>query len=623
MPTNKQLADYYDQQQAKQWLDAWTGRSPPSPIDTLMADGFAMRAYDPSLDQQEIQKYEASPKNSKTVQRFRAEMKNVFDTVPLVESKYNKGKTITLRQAVVEDFARQMKPLAEANAHADTILQQFTGDSRDDQIGRQVNMLLGRVAETVVPPAEYGPKAESFITMDKMDEWTRQARVNPDAPTPRFRLNEAGQKHWQQQRYYDFLRAMQDGPNAPPYATGGTGIQQALSVPLGIASYPLAMAALNYGNLLDPALNAAPTSDKYLQGQAENLRLAKNTLSDGVEGRMDSALYWLDRGKDAKATKDPITGANFPNRSMAATAGYSDNFYNYGNLLTRGNSPAEIPVRNLGTSLDSMVKIGRARADTQRDTPVMVDESFREKAKQAYSDMTEHQNLQQQWKSANYPRLVNWVNDTFGTGFTPSYLSPGAALFAELPSEMASDMQSVFGLGAASGKAALRGGFRALPSIAKNYAKELFMEEAPVEFAMSIPEEAGAAGPEGLQPDIWTYMTTPPRTMDALKFEEAVDPAQDAGQQGPNPLLDAAGQVMDSRSRTVHPLATDRPNYEKGLAAYNQRRSDLDKAIGDYQSSSAWAKAVRAFRSGIPMDARKMRHLRPTDKWTPSPVKAP
>ena len=153
MPTNKQLADYYDQQQAKQWLDAWTGRSPPSPIDTLMADGFAMRAYDPSLDQQEIQKYEASPKNSKTVQRFRAEMKNVFDTVPLVESKYNKGKTITLRQAVVEDFARQMKPLAEANAHADTILQQFTGDSRDDQIGRQVNMLLGRVAETVVPPA--------------------------------------------------------------------------------------------------------------------------------------------------------------------------------------------------------------------------------------------------------------------------------------------------------------------------------------------------------------------------------------------------------------------------------------------------------------------------------------
>lgn len=594
MPTNKELSDYAKAQSS---VNAWAGRGPAQPIDVLMGQGFlrAIEAASPSLGQQEIRDYEASPKNSKTVQRFRREMKNIFDTVPLVESKYNKGKTITLRQAVVEDFARQMKPLSAANKHADTILRQFTGDLRDDQIGRQVKMLLGRVAETVEPPAEYGPRPDSFVTLDEMDEFKRQARANPDAPSARYRLNEAGQKHWQQQRYYDFLRSMQDGPNAPPQATASTGLLQAVSVPLGIAAYPFAMGYGNIANLIDPSLNQAPTSEKYLQGQADNLRLARNTWGGGVEGRMDSALYWLDRGKDAKATKDPISGANFPSRSVATTTGFGDQWNNYANLYTRANSLVDIPARNFGMGLDSMAALGAVRSELMRDTPVTPTKEMRDRAVKANDDTRQHQNLQQQWLSANAPRAAYAVNDALGTNIKPSYLSSIAATGLALPQEMM-DLQGALGLGKSLFKAATKGGFKTLPSVAKEYAKEV-LGEAPAEYTMSIPEELGLAGPEQVQPDAATFLFTAPSRLDALTFKDG--------------------------DRMVSPLATDRPNYEKGLAEYNQKRSDLTREIENYQQSSSWAKAIRDFQSGKRVPAWRLKHGRPTDKWTPSPIKAP
>lgn len=615
MPTNKQLAD---EAAAQARLNAWAGTGPAEPIELLMGGGAGF--LNPAIDRRERMDFEKREQDSPAVTRFRQEMRNIFDTVPLIRSE--SGKTITLRQNIIEDFARQKKSAKDANAFADKVLRQLSGESDDKWMAKQAGILLRRVSESIENPADYGPSAESAVTMDEYDEFKRQARVNPDAPTPRFRLNEAGQEQWQKQRYYDFLRAMQDGPNAPPYARPTSGVMQGLGVLGGIATYPLAMGVSNLGTLIDPAFNPPFDSNKYLQGQADNMRLAGNTLFGGVEGRMKTALYWLDRGKDAKATKDPITGANFPSRSMANVDGFGDQFNNYGNVYTAGNAVADIPARNFDLSLGQMAKLGNVRSQLTRDTPIIPDESLREKAKEAGQNISEHRNLQQQWLSANAPRAAYAFNDWLGTNITPSYLSSGASLFGQLPQEITGDLSSALTMGASAAKAFGRGGFKALPSVAKNFAKET-LGEAPLEYAMSVPEEVGMAGPEQVQPDMMTWLFTAPKQLDAVSYEQPA-PKQDTPPPKRKSIYANSGVGFDIETpamERVYPEATDRVGYEKGLAAYNQRRSSLVKEIENYERSSAWAKAVREFQSGGNVPAWKLRSLRPTDKWTPMPTR--
>lgn len=546
---------------------------------------------DTRLDKSEWETYRGADRDLPTAKRFRQEMATIYGTMPLRVSALTK-QPVSLRQSVIDDtIAKEgdsKKVRARAEKTADYVLRILSGETQDGSAQPYIDRILTDVREGT--PAFEGAQDEAFATLDQYEEWKRQARVDPNAPAARFRLTEGGQANWQRQRAYDFLRSLQEGEHAPPYAAPMTGPMQAAGAIGGIVTWPATAAAVNYGNLIDPALSQPFDQNKYFQGQADNARLLGNTLYGGVKGRMDSALYWLDRGKDATATKDPQTGANFPARSAALPAGYGDFFNNYGNLYTNLNSLAEVPARNFDLSGKQIAMLRNVRQDVSRDTPLIPDESFRKKASDALGNVAEHQSLQNQWLSANAPRAAYLANDTLGTNITPRYLAPYEALGAALPQEVFGDISSVFGLGKSFVTNLARNPVTAPLKAAKAVAKESVEESVP-EYAMSIPEEAGLAGPEQVQPDLFTWFGTAPKYIGALATDN-------------EPVA-----------------ATNRPAYEKALAGYGQRRSDLVKSIDDYQRSSAWAKAVRDFKAGKDVPASKLKALRPTDMWTPLPTR--
>lgn len=586
------------------WLDYLsTTATVPSLVNDALTSAFNLAKearknsrlvpdVDASLDPDEKAQYRSFERDLNNAKRFRAEMAAIYDGTPLRVSPLSKSE-VSLRQSVIDDhlhkYGASDQNKAAANRVADHVLAILSGDADADKTFRPyIDRILGDVRDTT--PVAAGASDEAFATLDQYEEWKRQARVNPNAPTPRFRLTEGGQKNWQRQRAYDFLRSLQDGQHAPPYASPVAPALQVGGAVGGIVTWPLTAAATNFGNLIDPALSQPFDSDKYFRGQADHIKMMGNTLYGGVRGRMDSALYWLDRGKDATATKDPQTGAMFPSRSVAGTAGFGDYFNNYANTYTNVNSSVEVPARNFEMGLGKIAAVRNARADLFRDTPLIPDESFRKKGSDALGNLSQHMGLQQQWLSANAPRAAYAVNDALGTKLQPRYLAPYEALGLALPQEVFGDLGSAAGIGKSLVSGLFDNPFKALAKTGKHIVSESG-EEALPEYAMSLPEEAALAGEGEVQPDMVSWFSTAPNTITAIQGESGGIPA------------------------------TDRPAYEKGLAGYRKQRSDLAQSIEDYQKSSAWAKLMRDMKAGRPVPQWKVRSLRPTDQWTPSPIR--
>jgi hypothetical protein len=545
-------------------------------------------SFDPAISTDERLKYRDGMQSDPDAERFRTEVAEVFNNRPLVKSELT-GELVSLRQSIIDHYEKGFadKPVwwrkTRGQIKADKVLKYFQGEVNPESGDGKVVM---RAAEAVLDEVRKrtpmdGPNAESAITDVEYDDYQRDERRDPDAVAARYRLNEAGQARWQVQRDYDLLRTLTDGRHVPSYGEDTAAVYQMLGSGLGPIFGPVSATLQTGKQYFDAAAEALATGDtdplrkvsysrnmdKYAQGQTDHNYLAQQQLAGGLLGRMRQGLYYYDRSKDATATKDPNTGALFPDRSAATSKGFGRMFGDYSNIYTQFASPLSVAAYNPDKLYEEVMGQGTPLSDIRdlnmrvnRDTPVVPDASMKGLAVDAAKSSDSLERYNNAWSSINYPRVGFALNKNLGTEFEPRFLSPAEEIGIDLFREVFSDPFSAVQLGFSAGRKPL--------SIFRHIKDEMF-EEGPTEYAAALGEYSGQMPPEELQPNTFAWAVTSPESHPYLKNKDGT----------PLKLPKGSGRYTDDSS------------YQKALTQYEKQRQTFQNEVTDF---------ANRFRSATP-----------------------
>lgn len=544
-------------------------------------------SFDPRITAEERSRYLLDDRSRPEAKRFRQEVANTF-VKPIIP--YN-GKKISafdqIRFAYVDSLnlktgEEKLAYLAKGEKLAIGVLEYLQGERDPSLEENKVYVSLANEALDRIKEVSETAASSKDVAVDDLEYegWRQEERRNPNGLESNYRLNEAGQAAWQLKRDYNILRAATDGRHTPDYARSMSPAYQILGSVLEpltgpitavntLAEYKDALVeSLATGNL-SPLKKVDPLGNfqRAAQSGRDNDTLARENIAGGMIGRLRQALYWHDRSKDARQTRDSITGSNFPERSMATATGAADSWSNYSNPYTRFSSALQIPAYNPDKILSAMAggdelqNIQDLNMRVRRDTPIIPKNATAKvfdvaKAKEASEDQ---EAAAASWATNNYARAPYFLNQNLGTSFKPSFLSPAAELGIDLTREIFSDPFSALQLPFAAAR-----GWR---NLAKHAGQELLEESGP-EFAMAAGEYAGNTPEEMLQPNTLGYMMTPAtenyymKNPDGTPFRFPSSPTDDTAYKK---ALTLYGKTLQTKQNEVNDAARtlrfNRPAY--------------------------------------------------------------